>query len=170
MGETAGKLRQIFEATDQTRGVYLFDEFDAIGSQRDLLNDVGEIRRVLNSFLLMIEQDRSHSLIVAATNHPSILDHALFRRFDDVLYYELPDAPQIEALLKPRLCHYAEQHVSWKRLAEMTAGLSFAEVTRITEEVLKEAVIHSRDRVTESDIQRMVIERQSMAGKLKANS
>ena len=84
MGETAAKLRQIFEATGRTRGVYFFDEFDAIGSQRGLANDVGEIRRVLNSFLQMIEQDRSQSLVVAATNHPGILDPALFRRFDDI--------------------------------------------------------------------------------------
>ena len=85
MGETAAKLRQIFDATSRTRGVYFFDEFDAIGSQRGIANDVGEIRRVLNSFLQMIEQDRSHSLVVAATNHPAILDSALFRRFDDIL-------------------------------------------------------------------------------------
>ena len=65
MGETAAKLRQIFDATGRTRGVYFFDEFDAIGSQRGLVNDVGEIRRVLNSFLQMIEQDRSHSLVIA---------------------------------------------------------------------------------------------------------
>ncbi len=76
MGETAAKLRQIFEATDRTRGIYFFDEFDAIGSQRGLANDVGEIRRILNSFLQMIEHDESHSLIVAATNHPEILDSA----------------------------------------------------------------------------------------------
>ena len=81
MGETAAKLRQIFDATSRTRGVYFFDEFDAIGSQRGIPNDVGEIRRVLNSFLQMIEQDHSHSLVVAATNHPTILDPALFRRF-----------------------------------------------------------------------------------------
>jgi ATP-dependent protease Clp ATPase subunit len=79
MGETAAKLRQVFDATAQTRGIYFFDEFDAIGSQRGLSNDVGEIRRVLNSFLQMIEQDCSHSLIIAATNHIGILDHALFR-------------------------------------------------------------------------------------------
>lgn len=77
MGETASKLRLLFDAITQTRGVYLFDEFDAIGSQRGLLNDVGEIRRILNSFLQLIEQDESDSLILAATNHPEILDHAL---------------------------------------------------------------------------------------------
>jgi SpoVK/Ycf46/Vps4 family AAA+-type ATPase len=167
MGETAAKLRQIFEATDQTRGVYFFDEFDAIGSQRGLANDVGEIRRVLNSFLQMIEQDSSHSLIVAATNHPEILDHALFRRFDDVLHYELPDVTQVAELLKVRLARYAAKVISWKRLAETAIGLSYAEVTRATEEVLKEALIHQRERVTEADIRHMLAERQDIAGKLK---
>ena len=103
MGETAAKLRQVFDATGRTRGVYFFDEFDAIGSQRGLANDVGEIRRVLNSFLQMIEQDHSHSLVIAATNHPDLLDPALFRRFDDVLHYDLPDQSQIAKLLKARL-------------------------------------------------------------------
>jgi len=69
MGETAAKLHLIFEAMTQTRGVYFFDEFDAIGSQRSSANDVGEIRRVLNSFLQFLEQDNSDSLILAATNH-----------------------------------------------------------------------------------------------------
>ena len=166
MGETAAKLRQIFEATGQTRGIYFFDEFDAIGSQRGLTNDVGEIRRVLNSFLQMIEQDRSHSLIVAATNHAEILDHALFRRFDDVLRYELPAETQIAALLRARLLSFSAKGVSWERLAVSAAGLSYAEVARATEEVLKEALICDRELVTEADIGKMLVERQGVAGKL----
>ena len=102
MGETAVKLRQVFNATDATRGVYFFDEFDAIGSQRGLANDVGEIRRVLNSFLQMIEQNRSNSVIVAATNHPEILDYALYRRFDDVIKYGLPNACLLYTSPSPR--------------------------------------------------------------------
>jgi SpoVK/Ycf46/Vps4 family AAA+-type ATPase len=74
----AAKLRLIFEALSQTRGVYLFDEFDAIGSARGLGNDVGEIRRIVNSFLQMVEQDDSDSLVVAATNHVKILDPLCF--------------------------------------------------------------------------------------------
>jgi SpoVK/Ycf46/Vps4 family AAA+-type ATPase len=166
MGETAAKLRQIFEATGQTRGIYFFDEFDAIGSQRGIMNDVGEIRRVLNSFLQMIEQDQSHSLIVAATNHPDILDPALFRRFDDVLRYELPAEKQIAALLRARLLLFAAKGVSWKRLAKSAAGLSYAEVARATEEVLKEALIHDQELVTEADIRKMLLERQGVADKL----
>lgn len=167
MGETAAKLRQVFDATDQTRGVYLFDEFDAIGSRRGMANDVGEIRRVLNSFLLMIEQDCSHSLIIAATNHPEILDHALFRRFDDVLYYTLPGTAQIAALLKNRLARLAVKGVSWQRLADIAAGLSHAEVTRAGDEVLKNALISKEKSFTEADISRMLTERQNIAEKLE---
>lgn len=167
MGETAAKLRQIFDATDQTRGVYFFDEFDAIGSQRGLSNDVGEIRRVLNSFLQMIEHDSSHSLIVAATNHPDILDPALYRRFDDVLYYSLPDLNQIASLLKTRLKRIAAKGVSWKRLADDALGLSYAEVARVADEVLKDALIHLRDVVAESEIHHSLVERHEASGRLK---
>ncbi|BCX88256.1 hypothetical protein MIN45_P0625 [Methylomarinovum tepidoasis] len=159
MGETAAKLRQVFEATERTRGVYFFDEFDAIGSQRGLANDVGEVRRILNSFLQMIEQDESHSLIVAATNHPEILDQALFRRFDDILHYGLPDEVQIAALLKARLGRKARKGVSWKRLAAKANGLSYAEIVRVCDEALKEAVIDQKESLGESDIRRAIEER-----------
>jgi len=168
MGETAAKLRQVFEATDRTRGVYFFDEFDAIGSQRGLANDIGEIRRILNSFLQMIEQDESHSLIVAATNHPEILDHALFRRFDDVLHYELPIEPRIAAALKSRLGRLTAKGVSWKRLARGTVGLSYAEVARACDEALKDVLIEGRQEVTEADIQRTLDERQRISNRLKS--
>jgi len=79
MGETAAKLRFIFDYIRQTKAVYLFDEFDAIGAKRNAKNDVGEIRRVLNSFLILVEQDNSESIILAATNHPELLDKALYR-------------------------------------------------------------------------------------------
>ena len=168
MGETAAKLRQIFEATGRTRGVYFFDEFDAIGSQRGFTNDVGEIRRVLNSFLQMIEQDRSHSLVIAATNHPDLLDPALFRRFDDVLHYELPDRPQIVRLLQARLSSAAVKRVRWSTLADLAAGLSYADVARAANEVLKDALIHERRLVREADIRVMLKERQTIADKLFA--
>ena len=166
MGETAAKLRQVFDATGRTRGVYFFDEFDAIGSQRGLANDVGEIRRVLNSFLQMIEQDRSHSLVIAATNHPDLLDPALFRRFDDVLHYDLPDQSQIAKLLKARLSGSVLKRVRWAHLAKTAAGLNYAEVARAANEVLKDSLIHRRARISEADIRVMLEERKSIADKL----
>ena len=170
MGETASKLRLVFDATSQTRGVYFFDEFDAIGSQRGLTNDVGEIRRVLNSFLQMIEQDRSHSLVVAATNHPKILDPALFRRFDDVLDYELPNLTQIADLLKRRLAGNAVMRVRWTSLAEVAEGLNYAEVTRAANEVLKDALIHRRAKIGEADIRAMLAERKTIADRLSGKN
>lgn len=166
MGEMAAKLRQVFEATDRTRGVYFFDEFDAIGSQRGLANDVGEIRRILNSFLQMIEQDASHSLILAATNHPEILDHALFRRFDDMLHYQLPDESHIASPLKSRLARKAVKGVSWKRLAQHALGLSYAAITRAADEALKAALIEQRGHVTEPDVREVLEELRALSERL----
>lgn len=151
MGETAARLRQVFDSTSRTRGVYFFDEFDAIGSQRGLTNDVGEIRRVLNSFLQMIEQERSHSMVVAATNHSAILDPALFRRFDDVLYYDLPDEEQVTKLLKARLTQTAAKPIAWGRIASSAAGLSHADITRAANEALKDALINSQSKGVHQD-------------------
>ena len=159
MGETASKLRLVFEAMTQTRGVYFFDEFDAIGSQRGAGNDVGEIRRVLNSFLMMIEQDQSHSVLVAATNHPEVLDRALFRRFDDVLMYQLPDAEAIVGILNNRLSQRASKGTSWKRLAKLALGLSAADVVRAANEALKHSIIESEDYVSEATIKVALKER-----------
>ena len=166
MGETAAKLRQVFDATSRTRGIYLFDEFDAIGSGRALTNDVGEIRRVLNSFLLMIEQDRSHSLVVAATNHPGMLDSALFRRFDDILHYELPDAKHAAQLLKTRLRTKALSGIRWAMLGREARGLSYAEITRATNDVLKDTLIREDERCGEDDIRAMLNERKAIAVRL----
>ncbi len=166
MGETAAKLRQIFDATSRTRGIYFFDEFDAIGSQRGLTNDVGEIRRVLNSFLQMIEQERSHSLVVAATNHPIILDPALFRRFDDILHYDLPNRSQIAGLLKTRLAGSVVKGLRWEKLADLAVGLSYAEVSRAANEALKDSLIHDRAQVRTEDIRNMLNERKNIAERL----
>ena len=127
----------------------------------------GEIRRVLNSFLQMIEQDRSHSLVVGATNHPAILDSALFRRFDDILHYELPDKSQVVSLLKTRLSGSVAKGVRWQCLADPAVGLSYAEITRASNEALKDTLIHERPQVRETDIRTMLEERKRIAEKLE---
>ncbi len=163
MGETAAKLRQVFDAISEVRGVYFFDEFDAIGSQRGLANDVGEIRRVLNSFLQMIESDQSHSLILAATNHVEILDYALFRRFDDVLEYRLPSRPQAAKLLQARLGKFAPKPFPLKALTAKALGLSYAEIRRAVDESIKEAVMHDEDRVASEALARALEERRKFS-------
>lgn len=162
MGETAAKLRQIFDAIAAVRGVYFFDEFDAIGAQRGFGNDVGEIRRVLNSFLQMLEQDESNSVIIAATNHPRALDYALFRRFDDVIEYGVPDAGQVLDILKAKLSGFTVIKPAWNQLAETALGLNHAELTRAVHEAIKDAIIHDRDSLSSADLKKMLEERQAM--------
>lgn len=165
MGETAAKLRQIFDAIRDTRGIYFFDEFDAIGSQRGLQNDVGEIRRVLNSFLQMIEQDQSNSLIIAATNHPEILDYALFRRFDDVIEYGLPNQDQIQAVLKSRLANFSKSIKGWSSLAKEAEGLSYAELTKAADDAIKGAIIHDQTVLAAKDVAKYLHERKAFHGR-----
>lgn len=141
LGETASKLRLIFDAMVQTRGVYFFDEFDALGGERQMGQDVGEIRRVLNSFLQFIEQDESTSLIIAATNHVKLLDKALFRRFDLAIDYVLPDAAQAEDVLRQRLGDLDATAVDWKQVMASLHGLSHAELARAADYAAKDAVL-----------------------------
>lgn len=147
MGETAAKLRIVFDALQRTRGVYLFDEFDALGSHRTSQNDVGEIRRVLNSFLQFLEQDESESLIIAATNHAELLDRALFRRFDDVLEYSLPDDELAEQMLCSRLAMLDTKRIDWAQVVTAAHGLSYAEIVRACEDAAKTAVLSDRSEV-----------------------
>ena len=167
MGETAAKLRLIFDYIRQTRAVYLFDEFDAIGTQRGATNDVGEIRRVLNSFLLFMEQDCSESIIAAATNHPELLDKALYRRFDDIIRFEKPGQEQVRQLIENRLAVFdTEEQLAWPDLGEAAANLSAAEITRACEDAAKEAVLDSghENRIT-SHLLIKAIERRHTKGR-----
>jgi SpoVK/Ycf46/Vps4 family AAA+-type ATPase len=159
MGETAAKLRLIFDAMIQTRGVYLFDEFDAIGTQRGTLHDVGEIKRVLNSFLQLIEHDTSDSIVVAATNHPQVLDKALFRRFDDIIEYEAPSSNLIMKALRNKLAAFKTEDVDWKRIVRVGEGLSYADLTRACEDAAKDALLDGNSAITTSALLQSLEER-----------
>lgn len=170
MGETAAKLRQVFDAIADLRGVYFFDEFDAIGSQRGSANDVGEIRRVLNSFLQMIEHDQSNSLIIAATNHPEVLDNALFRRFDDVVEYHLPTSTQALDLIRSRLGSFAPKPFKKDGLVEQAEGLSYAEICRAVDGSIKDAIMHDQTKVQPVELGRALEERRLISAKLAQNN
>jgi SpoVK/Ycf46/Vps4 family AAA+-type ATPase len=143
-GETAAKMRVLFDQIAQTRGVYLLDEFDAIGARRGDPNDVGEIRRVLNSFLQFLEQDESDSLIIAATNHPQLLDRAVFRRFDMAIHYALPSQTAAETVMKGRLALLDTAQVEWPTVVAAAEGLSHAEIARACEQAAKNVILDHR--------------------------
>jgi SpoVK/Ycf46/Vps4 family AAA+-type ATPase len=152
MGETASKLRLIFDQIASSRGVYLFDEFDAIGGKRTADNDIGEMRRVLNSFLQFLEEPRStDSLVLCATNHPELLDRALFRRFGEVLEYQLPDENVARELLQSRLDTFGFKSAWWPFLREAAKGLSHAELMGAAEDTMKQIVM-GHEKSADSDV------------------
>lgn len=164
MGETAAKLRLVFDAIQSTRGVYLFDEFDALGGERGSKNDVGEIRRVLNSFLQFLEQDDSDSIVLGATNHVGLLDRALFRRFDAVLEYSLPTEEIATRVMRRRLALLDTRNIEWQTAAKAAEGLSHAEIAMACEQAAKNAILAHTTAVRDAEIVSALAERRGTHG------
>jgi len=142
MGETGLKLGRVFDVISSNPAVYLLDEFDAIGTQRGLDNEVGEQRRILNTFLQLLEHDHSGSIIVAATNNFSALDKALFRRFDDTIEYKLPELAEITEILKRELCRVKD--IQLDTLANYCHGMSHAEIKMACADARKESLLYNK--------------------------
>jgi SpoVK/Ycf46/Vps4 family AAA+-type ATPase len=167
-GETAGKLRLLFDQIAQTRGVYLLDEFDAIGARRGDTNDVGEIRRVLNSVLAFMEEPNStDSLVLAATNHVDILDEALARRFDEVIEYALPDSDAARDILERRLGRFMLAAKAWRAIEPTLVGLSQAELVRAADAVVKDAILEGAAKVSAEALSSALQNRQTLKGKFR---
>jgi SpoVK/Ycf46/Vps4 family AAA+-type ATPase len=161
MGEAAAKLRLIFDAMTEMRGVYLFDEIDALGAKRDSDNDVGEARRILNSFLQFLEQDHSDAIIVATTNHESLLDRALFRRFQAILKYQLPSTEQTAAAIKMRLQGFDHSQVDWPQITQVAQGLSHAEIMAAAEDAARNAILDHGPQIHSADLHTAIVARRS---------
>jgi SpoVK/Ycf46/Vps4 family AAA+-type ATPase len=162
LGETAAKLRLIFDSMEKVRAVYLFDEFDSIGTERGNPGDVGEMRRVLNSFLMLLEGYRGNSLVIAATNHGHALDQALFRRFDDLLSFALPSIDLLTETIRRRLAMSpTKASVSLVKVATAGEGLSYAEVVRACDEAIKFLLLAGRSDLKTADLLAALEERRS---------
>jgi AAA+ superfamily predicted ATPase len=162
MGETSAKLKLIFDAAERTRAVYLFDEFDSIGMERGTGSDVGEIRRVLNSFLVFLERHVSNSLIIAATNHAHSLDGALFRRFDDLLEFKMPSQVQRRKIIERRLTKAPiSPSVDLKKVATSSERMSFAEITKACDEAIKKVLLEDRHELRSEDLLSSIRERKT---------
>ena len=162
MGETAGKLRLVFDQVAAVRGVYLLDEFDAIGARRGDPNDVGEMRRVLNTVLSFMEEPNStDSIVVAATNHVEILDHALARRFDEVIEYAMPSIDEGVAILKARLGKYRLTAKTLKALRDDLGGLSQGEIVRAADSAVREAIVDRQAEISADHLAAMLRDRKA---------
>lgn len=163
MGETASKLRLVFDETAKRRGVYLFDEFDAVGGHRTATNDVAEMRRVLNSFLQFMEERTStDSIIICSTNHASLLDRALLRRYDQVLEFDAPTPAQIKKLILANIAPLKSPRMAWKAVYDGAEGLSQAEIVHAVDDAVKTAILDERNQITADDLLVRLRERHNM--------
>ena len=162
-GETTKNLRNLFDHVAQIRGVYFFDEFDAIGTCRGITNDIGEIRRVLNSVLTFMEEpNATDSLVLAATNHIEILDEALARRFDEIIEYVQPDVTSARTILKQRLGKFGLTDKKYAEFDSLLEGLNQGEIVWAAESAIKEAVLSQKPKVSIQTIQDTLNYRQSV--------
>lgn len=143
LGETAANLRKVFEYIENGTWIVLFDEFDIIGKNRDDNHEHGEIKRVVNNFLQMLDNFRGESIIIAATNHQNMLDPAIWRRFDDVIYFELPNEETRLTLFDNYLLPIRrDNNLNLITAAKKTDGLSPADIKMITEEAMKLSILN----------------------------
>lgn len=154
LGETASNLRQVFDFIAAVPLVVLFDEFDALGKERDDASDHGELKRVVNAFLQMLDTYEGKSLLVAATNHDQILDSAVWRRFDEVLLFDLPNAEQLQHLLTVKLRGLRRDfEIEEAEFLPLLQGLSHADVERILRRAAKDMIFAGKEFLTERHIQ-----------------
>lgn len=169
LGETAANVRKIFEFARKQPCVLFLDEFDALARSRDDTGEHNELRRVVNSLLLFIDRIRPKGFMIAATNLDQSLDPAIWRRFDEVIWFDKPDRPMIERFLKLKFKNVAIDFDPTAQAANLE-GYSYAEIERICVQAIKSAVIHRRKTVREQDFTRAVadeVRRRSGRARLK---
>ena len=147
LGETASNLRRIFEFAATGPFVVLFDEFDALGKERGDPADHGELRRVVNAFLQLLDRFRGPSLLIAATNHEAVLDYALWRRFDDVLEVPTPTIDDLVRVLHAGLRANLDLNII-RRAAERLDGLPHAAAEHVARDTLRAALIENSPCIT----------------------
>ena len=158
LGETAANLCQIFDFISQYPMVVLFDEFDAIGKERGDSGDHGELRRVVNAVLQMMDAYQGKSLILAATNHEHILDSAIWRRFDDAIEFPLPDKHQLSELMKLKLRGIRRQfELEDAEVLSLFIGKSGADLERIVRRAIKRMILRSQEFLTLKDLKNALL-------------
>jgi AAA+ superfamily predicted ATPase len=152
LGETAANLRRIFEFASNGRWVILFDEFDALGRSRDDPTEHGEIKRVVNAVLQMLDAYRGPSLLIAATNHEGALDTAVWRRFDAVLEMPKPTVHQLRAVLRRRLAALPHKGLNVDEAASRLRGLPHAAAEQAAWDAARRAVLADRGSIVAADL------------------
>jgi len=154
LGETATNLREVFEPAAANPCLLFIDECDALAKSREDAQEVGEIKRVVNTFLqLLDEYEVSNGLLIAATNLTKFLDEAVWRRFDDVIEVPKPTDPEIRTILKQTLASVEVGSVDWEAIVQKLVGFSAAQIVKITQNAAKRAILDREDLVIQEHLE-----------------
>lgn len=156
LGETALNLRKIFDFTSKGTWILFFDEFDAISKQRDSVDEHGELKRVVNSFLQMLDNYEGDSIIIAATNHQQLLDNAVWRRFDEVIFFDKPTPDEIPKLLIKNLKRYPTNNIDYIKMSEKLTGNSHSDIERLCLNVIRKAILQRKSKIDNSFLEKEI--------------
>ena len=170
LGETASNLRQVFDFIAITPMVVLFDEFDALAKERADTAEHGELKRVVNAFLQMLDAYEGKSILVAATNHERILDAAIWRRFDEVLVFESPNLEQLRRLLSIKLRGLRREFdIDDARITSLFKGMSHADVERVLRRAAKDMVLTGKEFLSERHLQSAIRREDARRARIQGN-
>lgn len=151
LGETASNLRRVFEFLERGRWVVLFDEFDAISKDRDNPFEHGELKRVVNTLLQLMDAFHGESLLIAATNHEKLLDNAIWRRFDAIVHFGYPSSQDRALLLRLFFKGFDTRQLDLLAIARRLKGASGGDVEWVTVEAARRAVLDGRNLIAKCD-------------------
>lgn len=152
LGETASNLRAVFDFVSHGEWVVLFDEFDALGKDRDNVFEHGELKRLVNSLLQLMDSFCGNSVLIAATNHQGLLDPAIWRRFDVLVPFAAPGPQDRILLLRQFLASFDTSELSFRSLARQLARASGADIERVAQSAARKAVLDGRQCIRRDDV------------------
>ena len=153
LGETAVNLKKIFDYVEKGEWIIFFDKFDAIAKDRDTPNEHGEIQRLVNSFLQLIDNSNNNNIFVAATNRESLLDKAVWRRFDEVILFNKPDHNLRVSLLKKNLSGIRHSDIDFNQIASELKGATGSDIERICFDAIKSVIVRNQNNLTKVDLE-----------------
>ena len=159
LGETASNLRLVFDIAAKNPCLLFFDECDSIAKSREDTQEVGEIKRVVNSFLQILDEYESNSgLFVAATNLNQSLDNAIWRRFDDAIEVPRPGKKELESIVRQTLSAVEIGSINWQLIIQQMEGYSAAQAVRVAQDAAKRAILEREELVIQEHLEEAIAE------------
>lgn len=156
LGNTSKNIRKIFEYADSKPCILFLDEFDAIAKARDDQHEMGELKRVINSLLQNIDMFTQNNILIAATNHPELLDKAIWRRFNNVIEVGQPNVEGVSKLIEMYLCNFSNDYYSDNKKYEKVINLflkkSPSDIRNIINNAISQAVIGDKEKISAEDL------------------